>query len=89
MQCRNLPFLTVRFTLWTNKGNSAIIYVTVYVKRDHFTRALNQFAERQFQSGKKKIGFEFFFFFNNCTRSRAFQLAPRQISQEVSLVWLS
>ena len=51
--------------------------------------ALNQFAERQFESRKKKKFFFLNFFFLTCTRSRAFQLAPRQISPEVSLVWLS
>ena len=50
--------------------------------------ALNQFAERQFKSRKKKIFFLNFIFLT-CTRSRAFQLAPRQISPEVSPVWLS
>ena len=40
-----------------------IIYVTVYMKRDHFTRLIN------LQNGSEKK-----FFFPTCTRSQAFQL---------------
>ena len=63
-------------------------YVTVYMKRDHFTRLINLQNGSSNPEKKKKNFFEFFFFFT-CTRSWAFQLAPRQISPEVSLVWLS
>ena len=58
------------------------------MKRDHFTRLINlQNGSSNPEKKKKKKILNFFFL--TCTRSRAFQLAPRQISPEVSLVWLS
>ena len=58
------------------------------MKRDHFTRLINLQNGSSNPEKKKKFFFLNFFFFT-CTRSWAFQLAPRQISPEVSLVWLS
>ena len=63
---------------------SQVRYVTVYMKRDHFTRLINL---QNGSSNQEKKNLNFFFL--TCTQSRAFQLAPRQISPEVSLVWLS